>query len=374
MNYFKYIVFFLLLSYSGIIKAERDDSRRQAAEMNRRADVVMKNLGNHTLRDSLAIYRAIIDGVVYSLKCEEYDRMPNRNGNVNPRFENDNIKRLRILHERLLNAGMYIRYNTRNSDEALNAFKLYMKAAESPMLNGMDDNSGLAAYHIAQIGLDTRNYKMAERYADIALRYDNSAQKGAEIKACCMRNQMVTALDSAKYLAVISRLYETEPTNETYFSWLMSFYSRPAQRHKLESFVDKELERNPADIVPWILKGEIAMHAQRWDEAVDAYKHADGIDPGSVPVIYNIGVCLNCKAIEVEDNLRRQHGKLTLTDESEVKRILGESRDYLERVKHRDPHRNKVDWVKPLYMVYTILGDKVKSEELKPLVTGFENN
>lgn len=363
-----------MLSLPGKAEADGNGVRKQAEEMNRRADIAMKKALNHSIGDSLAIYRAVVDGVEYSLKCEEYDRMPNRNGVSKPKFTNDNTKRLEALHERLLNAGIYIRHNTHNSDEALNAFKLYLKAAESPLLNGMDDNSGLAAYYIAQIGLETRNYKMADRYADIALNFDNSAQKGAEVKACCMWSQMVTAQDSAKYLAVISRLYETEPTNETYFSWLMRFYSRPAQRHKLEFFVDKELEKNPYNTVPWILKGEIAMHAQRWDEAIDAYKHADEIDPSSVPVIFNIGVCLNSKAIELGEKLKKQQGTLTQKDESGVKQILAESRSYLERVRTKDPHRNKVDWVRPLYMVYTVLGDNVKSEELKPLVTRFKNN
>lgn len=355
-------------------EAEEDDTRRQAEEMNRRADVAMKKAENHAIRDSLTIYRAVVNGVEYSLKCEEYDRMPNRKGVVKPRFENDNTRRLTALHERLIDAGIYIGNNTRYRDEAVNAFKLYMKAAENSPLDSLSGNCGIAAYYIAKMAFDARNYKQADRYADIALRYDNSAQKGAEIKACCMRSQMVTAQDSAKYLAVISRLYETEPTNETYFSWLMRFYSRPAQRHKLENFVDKELEKNPGNTVPWILKGEIAMHAQRWDEAIDAYKRADEIEPDSVPVIFNIGVCLNSKAVEMGDNLKKQQGGLSRTDESGIKNVLAESRSYLEKVRAKDPHRDKVDWVKPLYMVYSVLGDEAKSEELKPLITGFKNN
>ena len=56
------------------------------------------------------------------------------------------------------------------------------------------------------------------------------------------------------------------------FSWIMKFYQNPTPRFNLEDFVDKILEDNTANsVVPWILKGEIAMHAERWDEAIDAY-------------------------------------------------------------------------------------------------------
>lgn len=364
----------LVLSPFGMSKEDRDGIRKMAEEMNRCADVAMKTAENHSIGDSLVVYRAIIDAVDCSLKCEEYDMTPGKKGVIKPEFGKENAVRLKATHERLISAGSYIYRHTRNGDEALNAFKLYIKSVESPSLRGMEDNSGIAAYHIAQICLDSRDYKTAESYADVALRYDNSAQKGAEIKARCMRAGMVTALDSARYLAVISRLYEAEPTNETYFSWLMRFYGDPAQRHRLEDFVDRKLESDPDNAIPWILKGEIAMHAQRWEEAADAYKHADEIEPGSVPIMYNIGVCLNNMAMEIGEGLKKRQEKLTSDNETVIKDIFAESMVYLERVKEKDPQRDKVDWVRPLYIVYSVLEENDKAEGLKPLVTGFKDN
>ena len=46
---------------------------------------------------------------------------------------------------------------------------------------------------------------------------------------------------------------------------------------------------------------------------------------------------------------------------------FADARNYLERVKAKDPRRNKVDWVNPLYMAYTMLGDKIKAQELEGL-------
>ena len=353
------------------VKAQTADSQELAKEMNRRAEVFVKKAACDTVGDSVSVYRAVIDGVSYSLRCDEYDRMPNRKGEVKPKFLSANAKRLKTLHGRLIDAGRYF-YEHKDREESQRAMKLYLKARESELLRDTEDASGWAAYYLALMDMEARSYQSADRLANIALKYDDTAQLGAEIKARCMGARMVTPQDSAKYLAVINKLYETDPNNDKYFAWIMQFYDRPQQRRKLEYFVDKELENNPNSIVPWILKGEIAMKAKRWEEAVDAYQHADEIDPSNIPVIYNIGVCLNCKALEEQEAIRQQGEDMTFDDGREITQILAEARTYLERVRSRDPRRRKVDWVKPLYMVYTVLGEKVKAEELAPLVSGFK--
>lgn len=233
--------------------------------------------------------------------------------------------------------------------------------------------SGIDAWRQAEKALRKGDYKTADHYADISLSHDSSAQLGAEIKAQCMRAQMVTSQDSARYLAVVSKLYETDPDNEKYFAWMMQFYDRPQQRHKLESFIDHELENNPNTIEPWILKGEIAMKAGRWQEAVDAYKHADEISPSNTPVAYNIGICLNHLVLDKQEKAKKAGKHITEQDSYQMKQTLAEARTYLERVRTRDPRRNRLDWVTPLYMIYSVLGDKIKADELKPLVTGFKN-
>ena len=51
---------------------------------------------------------------------------------------------------------------------------------------------------------------------------------------------------------------------------------------------------------------------------------------------------------------------------------FADARNYLERVRAKDPRRNKVDWVNPLYMAYTLLGDKIKAQELEALTNKFK--
>lgn len=48
-------------------------------------------------------------------------------------------------------------------------------------------------------------------------------------------------------------------------------------------------------------------------------------------------------------------------------KYFAEARTYLERVRAKDPRRNRVDWVGPLYLDYSVLNDKIKAKgELEP--------
>ena len=66
----------------------------------------------------------------------------------------------------------------------------------------------------------------------------------------------------------------------------MKFYQHSTARFNIESFIDHQLVNNSKSSIPWILKGEIAMQAGRWDEAIEAYKLADQLSPNLIPISF----------------------------------------------------------------------------------------
>ena len=116
------------------------------------------------------------------------------------------------------------------------------------------------------------------------------------------------------------------------------------------------------------------MRAERWEEAIDAYRQADEIDPSNIPVAYNIGVCLNSLGMVLRDSVLAKRKQGENVSDNEFMKVFAEARTYLERVRAKDPRRNKVEWVAPLYLTYTILNDKIKAEELEPLVTKYQKS
>lgn len=193
-----------------------------------------------------------------------------------------------------------------------------------------------------------------------------------EDEAVALSNRLVTQADSARYASMLTQLYDSDPYNEKYFAWILQFYDSPRQRHRLETFVDERLQKEPDSTMPWILKGEIAMRAQRWDEAVEAYLSADKIDPNSLPVVFNIGISMTQLAMELRTEKLNTKKTLTKRDIDDIRTSFTDAKTYLEKARAMDPHRKKVDWVTALYMVYYTLGEKEKADELEPLVHGFK--
>lgn len=364
------ILAFTVLTGGNIAGAQ--EAYKQAGSFNRLAEEAVSRMEKCSDRDSVAIFKAVVDGVEYSLKCDDFDRMPNRKGKVAPKFEEENRHRLSLLHPMLIDAGKYFSKGSCRKQEGLDALKLYLRTRKSTLVKDNADESGVAAYYLSYYYMRAHDLPKADAYADTAMLYDETAQAAAEIKAQCMHDKMQNGEDSLRYLSVVQRLYQADPTNETYFAWIMKFYQKPSRKFNIEDFIDKLLEENTNSTVPWILKGEIAMHAERWEEAIDAYKQADEIDPSSIPVAYNIGVCLNTVGMAVRDSVARRKRKGELVSENEFLDYFAEARTYLERVRAKDPRRNRVDWVGPLYLDYTILNDKIKAEELEPLVTNYK--
>lgn len=347
--------------------AQELNPRKESEKMNQRAQIIYYEVENQQTGDSLRYYRNIMDVVDYSIKSDEFDRKPDRKGLVKLRHEEDNHKRVSTLRPYLIDAGLYLTAHNYRQD-GINAWKLYIKASKSPLLKDdkTTDETGVAAFYIAQSELYARNYKSADRYADMALQDDDVAQDAAEIKARCMHDQMVNHEDSVKYLSVLAELYRSDPSSKVYFAWIMQFYNSKNRSFNLENFIDQQLQQFPHSPIPWLLKGETAMHAKHWEEAAEAYKQANIIDPDRLPVIYNIGVSMLNWGIGIkneETKKKKDRKRETLADS-----IFSEAQGYLESVRKMDPHRKEVDWVTPLYQIYVIKGEDAKAEELRPLV------
>jgi tetratricopeptide (TPR) repeat protein len=180
---------------------------------------------------------------------------------------------------------------------------------------------------------------------------------------------MKTAEDSLAYVNTVKDLHKANPEEERYFNLLMEFYTRSNNQKALAAWAEEEIALNAENKMAWALKGEVQMNERDWDNAVESYKKAIEIDPSFIQCIFNAGVCLNGKAIDLKDKLADKNtGGLTKANADKVKAILTDALSFLERAKELDPDREKVNWAYPLYQIYYSLGNKAKSDEMEALV------
>ena len=360
--YCLFLLVFLLFPHP----ASAQDVVKQASALAHQAEKAYHTLTGYHRSDSLFFYQQVVEAMRCALQSDSLDHLPDKKGRINPRWEEENASRIVSLHPLLINAGIFFS-RTHYPQMGVDALKLYLSSSSHPALKDEIDESGVAYYYLSTIYFQSRGFHQADHYADMAMEYDELAVPAAEMKARCMHETMLTEADSLRYLAVLRALYTADPTNKTYFGWIMKFYDHPTKKFNLDQFIDHELEQNPHAVTPWLLKGEIAMHNRQWMEAVEAYRAADAIDDMSIPVVYNIGLCLTYEAHHREQ-MSGSDDVEPPTDGLSVDFFWQEACRYLERVRAMDPRRNKVDWVTPLYAVYVKLGKTTEAERLQPLV------
>jgi tetratricopeptide (TPR) repeat protein len=167
---------------------------------------------------------------------------------------------------------------------------------------------------------------------------------------------------------MLKDLHAKEPDEQRYFNLLMDYYTRANDLKAMKAWAQEEIGINAGNKMAWALVGEVQMNDREWDAAVESYKKAIEIDPEFVQCVFNAGVCLSTKAIDLKDQLAdKQTGKLTNANADKVKAILAEAKTFMERVQELDPGQSKVKWLYPLYQIYYNLGDSRAADLEKQL-------
>lgn len=322
--------------------------------------------------DTTAMYNAFLASLEAAMKCDEYDRQPDEKGKVKLAYRKQNQDKFFTQRLIALQAGQH-EYQKKNNEGAMKAWGLYVDSNSDPLFTGIDmtsDNYLIDfAYNTGLLAYTLKNYDLAKKYAAIASNDAEKAKEANELVIFAMRDGAKTAADSAAYVNKIKELHKQNPNEDRYFNLLQDYYVKSGNMEALGKWAEEEIAMNAQNKMAWALKGEVLMNTQKWDEAVAAYVKSAEIDPTFVQVIFNAGVCLNSKAIEMKDQLAdKKTGNLTTANFNKIKEVLMEAKIHLEKARELDPTQEKVKWAYPLYQIYYTVGDKAKSAEMEALL------
>jgi len=323
----------------------------------------------NTPYDTVGMHRAVYAAVEAALKCDEFDRQPNEKGKVKIRFRQANQPKIQNARLSLINAGLY-EYNHKNLDDALKDWAMYLDSSSDEFFTGVDMTKdhyrSEIAYYAGLVAYQKKDYVTAEKYAKMAAEDPAKAGEANEILLFSKKETLKTKEDSLSYVATLKDLHKQHPDESRYFNLLMDYYTRANDMKALKEWTEEEIAIDPTNKMAWALQGEVQMNNREWDAAVESYKKALEIDADFVQCVFNAGICLNSKAIDLKDQLADKNtGKLTVANADKVKAVLGDAREFMERVKELDPDQEKVKWLYPLYQIYYNLGDKEKAAELE---------
>ena len=325
--------------------------------------------------DEAAMNAAVVAAFEAALKCDEFDNMPDEKGKVKPKFRAANQKIYQNGRLQCINAGQY-EYNQKNYDGAFKAFSLYVDTNEAPLFTGLDMTNDAYKYEVAYFAslsaYQNKDFQNVVKYAQIAAQDEAKAKDATEILVFSKRETMKTKQDTLEYVEMLKEASQKVPDDTRYSAWIGDYYLQSNNAEELSKWADAEIAKNPQNKFAYTYKGEALRLTNKFDESVEYYKKAFEIDPTYVAAAYQAGVALNSKAITMKDELAdKKTGMLTNADADKVKAVLGEAKEYLEKVREADPNREQVNWAYALYQVYYSLGDTEKAAELEKIL---ENN
>lgn len=322
--------------------------------------------------DTLGMHCAAVAAWDAVLKCDEFDQKPDEKGKVKLKYRTPAQNKYKTFGVSLVQAGQFF-YQKKDYKAALNAWQSYLAmkntsifadVADFPKDPFYDD----ILYYVAFLAYQEKDYSTAITYAQKLSSNPEKAEEANEIMLFSKKETLKSKADSLEYVSMVKDLHKANPASERYFNLLVDYYNHVSDTAEKLAWVEEEIAVAPQNKMPWAIKGEAMMNAEKWDEAVEAFKKAIEIDPEWVPCLFNTGICLNSKAIALNDQLMdKKTMGLTPENLEKVKDVLRQAQVYLEKTREFDPDQLQTKWGYPLYRIYYSLGNKEKMAELEAI-------
>lgn len=338
-------------------------SSKQMENQVKKVDEVTDTMGMH--QAAVAAWEAV-------LKCDEFDQLPDEKGKVKLKYRTPAQTKYKNFGVSLVQAGQYF-YQQKDYKAAINAWKSYLDMKNTPIYAQVADFPKDSfyddiLYYVSFLSYQEKDYPTAMKFASQLLAANpEKAEEANEILLFSKKETLKSKADSLEYVGLVKDLHKANPESERYFNLLVDYYNHAPKAEKL-AWVEEEIAVAPQNKMPWAIKGESLMGDEKWDGAVEAFKKAVEIDPEWVPCLFNIGICLNSKAIALNDQLMdKKTMGLTPENLEKVKDVLRDAQVYLEKTRELDPDQLQTKWGYPLYRIYYSLGNKEKMAELEAI-------
>ena len=308
-------------------------------------------------------YTAIVNALNDAVKCDEFDNQPNDKGKVAPKFRKKNADRLANFRSVLINAAN----ETTDPDQKLSLANAYINSSESPLfaeiLKNGDQYIGYAQFFAAAAYYNKENWNKAAEYAEKALKFDDVKENAEQYLVSALTKNLKTKADTLAYLKKLNDI-----NADKYMAQIASLYNQIGEKELSSKILNDAIAANPNNKMAYAIKGENAMNAKDWDEAIKNFKKTVEIDPEFVAVWFNLGVCASSKGFDLNEQLS-ENGRLTPENDAKVKDALKEAMGYYEKVRSLDPNREKVsNWPYQLRMIYNALGETDKANEITKML------
>lgn len=267
--------------------------------------------------------------------------------------------------------------NMLNSENKEDNKKSITSFDKSIRLSSMMRYDTLAFFYSAIAAEKAENWKVAaERYSKlIELDYGKDENtKMMNYRSLAVAQQQLG--DTLKYVETLKKGADLFGGSSTLMmDMLINYYLTSHQSDQALDYLDKAIEKNPANETYYFAKGTLHDELGELTLAEPAYLKAIEIKADFYDAIYNLGVLYNNQAVEIFTKARdlpmsEQKKYEKMMEEGKV--ILKKALPYMEKTHEMQP--DDINPVISLKGIYYTLGLYDKSNEMKAIIDAYEAN
>ena len=297
--------------------------------------------------DTLGMYNAVAQAFAAAEECEKYDVMPDAKGKVKPAFHAKNVQRLIGHRLHLINGGIFFQ-DKKDITSAFKLLSMYVDTHDSALFaeeaaKTPDENLTNMAYYAALFAYQNKDYDNVKKYANIAKNDEKLAHDAINLKNAAIQSTLQTRQDSINYVKTLEQEYAEDTSDELTFGMLLNMYTGLGMDKELSAAVDKKIAEDPKNYTAWAVKGQSAMNAQNFDEAIKCFKNAIEQQENAVVLTF-LAACMLDKGATIEDRQSGKGGGLTQAAKDQIRPLYEEAKGYLERASVADPDQTQARW------------------------------
>lgn len=303
------------------------------------------------------------------LECDKYDAQPDAKGKVKPKFRKANCTKYYNMRPNLVNAGLTY-FNDKNFDMAKKAWSVYLDSKSSDLFAEKaaepDQYLTQCAYFVVLAAYNTDDAETLNKYVELAKTDPEKAKDAMQLDVAMLDKQYKATKDVALLDLMAKKAQDAydKTKDQMFFNTVMYTLQEKKDEAALLKHLDDFAAKNPESVLPNIYKGDMAMNAGKYQEAVDNYTKVAAKDDKNVALFYNIAVCYRNIASEFAETHAKK-GQLMGANADKYKEYLSHAAENFEKVRALDPNQETGKFAYLLYSIYSGMGEKEKAAEVK---------
>ena len=289
-----------------------------------------ENLKSYNGRyDTVAMYKYLTDWFDFALKADSLQKIPNAKGKTSDEAHTKLAPEMHRNLTNLITGGIFYFNDRTDYKKAYALFDRYFTMAEGDFLKSYMENDtyypqtkALYAYYTTMAAYNQSQWENTIKYAQIAQQDEEYGESATEFLCDAYGNMG----DTVKWIEALKAGLIKYPTQDYYYSKLLSYYDRKNDMAALENFTKEMIALDPDKAYNYFVLGLIAQQNKEYDKAIEQYEIAIQKDEKLSDAYNNLALSIMYQATEYVDSKSNVDYR-----SAEFKKVMAQEKEYYKK-------------------------------------------